>query len=226
MNNVATILQLLEGYDLETEKRTHSVVFLLPTGPKVSAEVTPQVYAELLQAYSLSKPQAPSNGSHAPSVDDDDDIQTQFEHGLDTPVEDPGLTAEQREALQQEVQWELLPDDVLEPLMKLAMKTVQVRPVMTLEEVYELATELNNKLSPEDWEKLRRQEDAKKVVATPPVGVPSWSDGSPIIPNTRHPSRRVATDEKGNPVLGSSSDVDPGELVGGSEVDEDGVASF
>ncbi len=224
----AHIMQMLEGYDLSIGEKTYALLLRLPTGQRITCAVDRASYRELETFYELSPNRA------------EEPAQPRKNGAAQEPVPPPmveqeeagSITKENQEALQQRVQWELLPEETLPSLLKRAMRSLRVPPVLTVEEVYNVASELHNKLTQEDWAKLEYQESQERTPAPPlppqPVmGAVNWSDGSPIVPAQRTPGKKVGVDAKGNPVL-NGSDVDPGELVSsdGDDVDEDGVASW
>lgn len=258
MNNHATILQLLEGYNVLEERYVHTVILRLPTGHQVTAELDSHAFKELSRGLNPSayedvqNVKQPNDDAKAYDAATDDVAEDEFERGMESPaeesVEEPELTEEQKEALEKPVQWQSLPDDVLAPLMKRAMVTLNLPEVMTLGQVYAHAQSIQENLTNEDWMLLRAQEDQEAAPEkqdwnpnlnhglAPPMGVQpqtpasgqvTWADGTPIIPGqAASPQRKLQADSRGNPVS-NPNEVDPGELVSdGDDVDEEGVPSW
>ncbi len=201
MNNIATILQLLEGYNVVEERYIHTVVFRLPTGQQVSAEVDSRAFQDLSEGLNpdrhLHKAEEPTNGQRdytsAPSSEPvNDEAVDEFEQGMgDAPAKEPELTEEQQEALSKPVEWRGLPDEVLDPLMKRAFAALGIQEVISMGEAYQHAQNIQENLTNEDWTMLRQQEQKEQKAQSvlqqapqqgwnpnanhglaPPVGVP------------------------------------------------------
>lgn len=222
----AEIRSMVQSVDLDTHQVRYSLVLRLPTGHDVVVHVDQPTWEGLSKFYRY-----PSEAGCAQEV---------------SPVaapEEPPLSDDEREALEQPVEWGQLPDDVLSPQLKRAMRFYQLPAVLPVGVVYDKAMELAERLTPEDWKQLEKagdqqpyseeafeaalQEPAEPAPqATTPVGEVAWSNGDPILPSRRGGSRKVSVDERGNPLL-NMKDVDPGEIAGGGDdVDEDGVSSW
>jgi hypothetical protein len=146
------------------------------------------------------------------------------------------------------VSWQQLPDEVVSPMMKSAMAALEVPPEIPASALQQLMGDIVETFSAEDWASLGYElpQQAPPPVqqtpppqpppqapvqpppqpAQPPVGQITWTDGSPIMPGVARRARTVQSDDFGYPIV-SSSDVDPGEVVGsGDDIDEDGVGSM
>lgn len=138
------------------------------------------------------------------------------------------------------VQWAELPPDVLHPYMKEALTRLGITAELPLSTLETIVGQVNERFSQEDWNDiaagLQGGAPAPQAVQpqppqppppapAPPIGVVQWSDGRPVVPAAMNRGRTVQKDEMGYPVA-QSGEVDPGELVGGGDTDEDGVGQF
>ena len=143
----------------------------------------------------------------------------------------------QQEEQGEMVLWKELDDSILHPHLKQALVFLGTPPVLPMKNLEKLVQQVTERFSPEDWDKVAEHFDyatqPKPVVqASPPVPKPApsigtiqWADGSPIVPAARARARTVQKDEMGYPIT-NDGEVDPGELVGGSDTDEDGIGQF
>lgn len=233
MSRNAEIMQLTKSVDLATLQTMYSAVLRLPTGGVVTVAADGREWDKLAELYFNPRKAEELDHTSAPAPQSSG------------PPEDQPLSDDERQALERLVEWEQLPDDVLPLMLKRAMHFYQLPATLPLGVVYEKATELAEKLTPEDWKQLEKMGDAvadpdsafeealqepaeplRMQQPAPQPGAVTWSDGSPIMPSSRAGGRRVSVDEKGNPLL-NDKDIDPGEIAGGGDdVDEDGVSSW
>lgn len=136
------------------------------------------------------------------------------------------------------VEWASLPDEVMHPLMKAALVRLNVAPILPVSNLTSLVEQINERFSQEDWQELQAAQASPPAPAPapappaeeppPPAPVISgirWADGRPIVPGLMNRGRTVQKDEMGYPVA-QDGEVDPGEIVGGMDTDEDGVGQL
>lgn len=134
------------------------------------------------------------------------------------------------------IEWMLLPDSVLSPVMKAAFTKLEVEARLTPVQVRGIEREVNEKFGAEEWQEVlgpqwqlllaqsQPQRAPQAPRPAPAVGVVTWADGSPMVSGSA-PSRTIPKTDMGYPVLNDGT-VDPGEVVGGSDQDEDGVGQL
>lgn len=187
---------------LETGEIQNYLVLHLPSGKETRAPIDLDTTKEILRTTGTSagetKPPAP-------------------------PVETPPIKAED-----EMTRWQDLPNDVLHPLMKEALRRMGAAAVLPFRMLESLVNQINERFTQEDWDELSKP---TKVVEpptpapTPPIGAVQWADGRPVIPAALRPGRTLQKDDMGYPVA-QDGEVDPGEIVGGADLDEDGVGQL
>ena len=136
------------------------------------------------------------------------------------------------------VAWMELPDEVLSPAMKAAFHHLGIEEKLVPVAIRSIEREVMDKFGSVEWEEVLGPSWAEYVTgpqpappppptpqAQPPIGQVSWADGSPMVPGTSRRARTVPKDSFGYPILNDGT-VDPGEVLGGSDPDEDGVSSL
>jgi len=150
---------------------------------------------------------------------------------MDSPV-----VAEAPEA--ETVDWGKLSDEILSPAMKAAFLHLKIPSRLTPAQVRSIEEEVMGKFGDDEWEEvlgpLAASMAPKAQVAAPaapsppqpapPLGQVQWADGAPMLANTR-PSRTVPKTSMGYPIPQNGT-IDPGEMVGGEDPDEDGVGQL
>jgi len=142
----------------------------------------------------------------------------------------PLQTAEEAET----VEWAKLADEILSPAMKAAFMHLKMPARLTPASVRSIETEVMGKFGPEEWEEVLGPVLAQTMVpkvatpapsrAAPPIGQVQWADGAPMVGGGR-PSRTVPKTSMGYPIPNDGT-IDPGEVVGGTDMDEDGVSQL
>lgn len=227
-----------QSFNLETMEHENYLVFELPNGTELTSLIDIETAEYVIK---LS-----ANGSMPSRVS----VPTPPEHVnvaiKDMPVKEPvseedtGVVQEGQEAI---YRWSELPDESLSRLMKTAFQLVGAPPEMTAADIQGLINSISEDFGEEEWESVKQAEAMQtdepamketpvmsrpnpqpKEKPKPAVSQPTWHDGSPIMSGSR-PPRTVPADEMGYPVV-DNNDVDPGEIVAGGDVDEDGVGQL
>lgn len=219
------------------------VVIELPGGAEVRAPIDEELVKHLMVMDAGEEPRPPQPHPPAPK-------KPSRTAGLRPPRPEPApLTAdeatfggpevEEPSSEAETVKWMSLPDSVLSPAMKAAFTKLEVAERLNPMQVRGIEREVNEKFGPDEWEEVlgpnwsvilgRPAQPSLRAPATTkapavPIGEVAWADGSPMLSGTR-PSRTVPKNEYGYPVLNDGS-VDPGEVVGGSDRDEDGIGQL
>jgi len=154
------------------------------------------------------------------------------------PAPEPEKQAEpvpQEPEDEQPIQWRALPDDVINPLMKVVLGRMNVPDIVSVSVLTGVVQQVNERFTQEDWDEVAGlvaqpappapPAPPPKPAPAPPLGAVTWADGRPVVPSTMNPGRTVQKDEKGYPIP-QEGEVDPGEIVGGVDVDEDGVGQL
>lgn len=211
------------------------LVIKLANGKETRAPIDLETVKELLEGSGMSPPEPK-----------DPPRQRHFEEGMEVPeqkmaAQDPGA---------QQIDWTQLPEDTLPEIMKAALRQLSVPKVIPLGVLTATVEQINERFTEEDWRQVAATITPPKPVATtglrpaeqaerpsspapppagpapaPPIGAVQWSDGRPVVPSAMNPGRTVQKDEKGYPIP-QDGEVDPGEIVGGPDADEDGVGQL
>ena len=221
-------------------------VFILPNGTEARAAIDTDTAKQLLvmdaegvngangAAYQQAPPPAPAP-QESPSFPSS---------GWDLPEEEhkPRITGLQPAPLQpatdmETVEWMGLPDEVLAPAIKAAFSHLDMGERMTPVMIRSMEKEILEKFGAEEWEEVlgegwqqmlpRMEPQARppqRAPQQPPIGQVQWANGAPMISGQSR-SRTVPKTDMGYPVLNDGT-VDPGEVVGGTDMDEDGVGSL
>jgi hypothetical protein len=235
-----------QGHEIQNH-----LVLLLPNGVEVRAPIDLEVAKQLLEAAaeSTSDPQ-PSRPppSVVPSVplptrviDKEPTVDEVLTRGHNVDLEDDnGVSAE--EVAQMEIDagtipWAQLPDNVLSPAMKAAFTRLGVAEQLSPAAIRSVEQEVREKFGREQWEEVlgplaseMMPQISTPAPPTPPaapqpaLGQVQWADGTPIVAAPTR-SRTVPKDDFGYPVLDDGT-VDPGEVSGGPDADEDGVGQL
>jgi len=174
----------------------------LPTGEKISAVISTEDLETLTSAMGAGEGPDMPNEPEQPS-------EVEFNEPADIDLSD-------------EVQWALLPDDELPPLIKVALANLEVPEVITLAELMEYVGQISAAAVDEQMEiaqpapqNVLQQQPAPQEMA-PIVGR--------VVTNQGRPRRTVPTDDHGYPVVPGVEMADPGEMS--VDGDEDGIPSL
>jgi hypothetical protein len=131
------------------------------------------------------------------------------------------------------IEWMSLPDNIISPMMKAAMVRLGMPTEMSVDSLQQATEQIAEKFTEADWQATLGEPAIQKAGPRVPV-VPglgrapqpkvTFSDGTPMVPGGT-PARTVPKDDMGYPIV-QGAGVDPGEVVGGSDTDEDGVGQF
>lgn len=216
---------------LGTGEMQNFLVIRLPGGKETRAPIDLETMQELLNGAPMAEVK-PQRVEYAPPE----------EPPARAPAPPPPKAQDHAQDL---VRWQDFPPDVIHPYMKEALMRLGVSaelPVSTLES---LIGQINERFGEEDWDQIAADHESRQVMApaaapppaqayqpapippppAPPLGTVQWSDGRPVVPSATAPGRTIQKDEMGYP-LPQAGEVDPGELVGGSDLDEDGVGQL
>ncbi len=209
---------------LATGEIQNYLVVKLPNGKETRAPIDLGTTKELLEGAEMSEVR---NAAPPPAAPPEPPPQAAGEPPAPAPpAEDEQL-----------IEWALLPEGVMHPLMKAALRRLQVAEKLPLSQLTALVEQINERFGPEDWEDLQAEAGAIPPAPPPspaaapppppaaPIGGIRWADGRPIVPGTMSRGRTVQKDDMGYPVP-QDGEVDPGELVGGVDTDEDGVGQL
>lgn len=136
-----------------------------------------------------------------------------------------------------ELDWQLLPDDELQPRFKAALFKLKIPSRVKVSQLVALVQQIEERFTPNDWREVLGDVPQAEAPARPPpqppppapqpqVGQVTWADGSIINPTATTRARTVPKDDLGYPIV--DGDRDPGEVVAGhgADVDEDGVGQL
>jgi len=215
---LAELTKIQTDHDLKNDTSENYLVFLLPTGDEVRARVDDDVLTNLLQMEEAQEEEAPKDHSAV-----------FYEKAVappPPPTDEPeGEEEPPDELVERPVDWGKLADNALPPHVKQAMRAVNVPPVLPLSQVYATMNRIMDEFTEDDWAKVLGTVSDYTSPPPQPVGQVQWGDAHPSPPIVGGP--KIQADEQGNPIPTSrGNDVDPGEIVGDGETDEDGVASF
>jgi len=225
----ANIIAVDQSLELASGLTKNFLVLQLANGAFVRAEVDEQATRAVLQQV----------------VGDDEELGevTPAAAGAKTvdisPPPTPPAGINVTAAPEQLVSWDELPEDVLSEHMKRALEMLNAPAEMPFEQLSGLVKQIQDSFTPDDWiavgvspgaiEGPRPPQPAAPQPAPQPqqpaVGEIQWADGSPIVPGMGRVARTVPKDDMGYPIVGGS-DVDPGEVVGGLDQDEDGIGQM
>ena len=131
------------------------------------------------------------------------------------------------------IAWMSLPDSIISPMMKAALVRLGLPAEMTTESLQSAVEQIAEKFTEADWQATLGEPAIQKAGPRAPV-IPGlgrapqpkvlFTDGTPMVPGGT-PARTVPKDDMGYPIV-QGAGVDPGEVVGGSDTDEDGVGQF
>lgn len=153
----------------------------------------------------------------------------------------PAPVAPPREEKSEVVEWEMLPENLLNASFKAAFRMMDVPPVLPVERLVHLVETIDKEFTEEDWQEVYafvggaddepEQEEPKAVHITPPTSptaglapaaqagpVVAWSNGM-VLKNTR-PARTVQADENGYPIV-SDAGVSPQRIIARGQVTDD-----
>lgn len=233
----AQVINFWKGVNLETGASVSKVTLRLPGGLEVESEVPEGYLPVLLEAASPSEPSAAAVAAAAPQ---------RVVHQTPTApaeIEEPE-EPEEAPAMQENVDWGSLPEEVLPNIVKYAFKDQGLPDRMPAEKVFQIRDAFLAEYTEDDWnsiirkysapeggstEVLPEEAHAEEEQAPPPVAPVrprkaqvEWGEGAVMSPSV--PSRTVPKDNMGYPVVQrNANEVDPGELAAG---DEDGVEDF
>lgn len=219
---------------LSTGEMQNFLVIRLPGGKETRAPIDLETMQELLNGAPMAEVK-PQNVEYAPPE----------EPAARPPVPAPPKSDEHDNDL---VRWQDFPPDVIHPYMKEALLRLGVAAALPLSTLESLIGQINERFGEEDWDQIAAEHESRQAMAprapapapvyqppppppppvpppAPPLGTVQWSDGRPVVPSAMSPGRTVQKDEMGYP-LPQAGEVDPGELVGGSDLDEDGVGQL
>jgi hypothetical protein len=136
------------------------------------------------------------------------------------------------------VNWASLPDAILGSQLKRALTVLGVPNEVLAPELRELVKGIQEEFTEEDWTEVNQAyvrqagvpppspapppAPVQPAPPRPPVGQVTWSDGAPVLPQSR-PARTVPKDDMGYPIVRGAG-VDPDAVIGGGDdYDEDGI---
>ncbi len=223
------------------------LVLELPNGKEARAAIDLETTKQLLQldAEDLSLSDG-SNGAGQPAVQHNP-VDTSWNvpaesvstMGLQPPSQQPQQPMEATGPIvgateAETVEWAKLADEILHPSMKAAFLHLKMGPRLTPAQIRSIEQEVHEKFGPEEWQEVlgplaesmmpQRRQPAAAPQPAPALGAVQWADGAPMVSHTR-PSRTVPKTKMGYPIPQDGT-VDPGEVVGGEGMDEDGVGQL
>lgn len=233
---LAEVVRVDQTLDLNGGGLTNFVVFRFGNGVECRAQVDDStlngvlVWAEKVRGQNQPDPTPPPDPAPRapePGLSNEQLKRAELEAEMQRKIEEMRWKNEPEEP--QLIEWMSLPDNVISPMMKAAMIRLGLPSKMTEASISEATTQIAEKFTEEDWRATlgSPQQPRARVPITglqPPQPRVQFSDGSPIIPGSV-PSRTVPKDDMGYPIV-QGAGVDPGEVVGGSDMDEDGVGQF
>lgn len=219
------VVSIDQRYDLATGQVQNFAVLRFASGKEIKAAIDLDTTTQLLEEAAEDR----FNGEQdeaAPS----EAVATEWQGPTDNGVEVDAGDGNTNDA-DDSVDWMALPDDLLSPNMKAAFHHLGVMRRMGLPSIQSLAEQVSERFSSEEWQEVLGGAKIVEAAAvptvgqmTPTVGQVTWTDGSPILPSSKR-SRSVAMDDYGYPLV-ASDERDPGEVVGGVDVDEDGIGQL
>lgn len=227
----AQVINFWRGVNLETGVSTSKVTLRLPGGLEIESEVPEGYLSVLLEAAPPDEPPTQDVARAHPAAE---------QAPLQEKILDLGPTSQQAlDAIQENVSWEMLPEEVLPDIVKYAFKDHGLPGRLPAAQVLQIRDAFLSEYTDDDWKRIiskysedpeqeaplleevpvpaRSVDDPQRTVAQP--SRVDWGEG--IVTRPSVPSRTVPKDAMGYPIVQRSArEVDPGELV---SVDEDGV---
>lgn len=218
----ADIIKIDQSYPLDGSAPQNFIVVRLPTGQVIRAEVTDEETKAVLAAAAI-------NGA-APRPQDVDYIvpDRTVEVEQDEPDEDMGVeqTEDPIEAVfsyaaeeAEKIDWVRLPPDAMSPMMKKVFSDMGMPALLSPAEIDFYVQKV--------VDGMKSAESEGSVVEPPkPVARATVHQDSTIVRRIP-PIRTVPKDDWGNPrVPVRAGEIDPGEVVGDGDADEDGIGSI
>jgi len=248
----ANVTKVLYSYDLKNHREEVDCVILeLPNGMELRAPAGPEhvnYFNEYLarERYNEEMEEAeqdPNSVGYMPTIKDGDKIPDEKPFRVEVPTQSEipsaqavldlrgGEPAQDSSAEEDPiVPWRLMPEEAIPEHVKKAMQSLNLPAELPLSKAMGIMEKILDEFTAEDWARIGvgvgHIEGPAPQPQLPTPGAVAWSDGAPVIPSARVPSRTVQADGKGNPIIGHG-DVDPGELVGdGDDEEGDGIGQM
>lgn len=229
----AEVIRVDQTMDLNGGGLTNFVVFRLEDGTECKAAVDLDTMERVLQLSAQPQEEGPLGSTQEEQMAAAQAHAAQQEARLQEELQRKIAEAHQPEppAAPVLIEWMKLPDNIISPMMKAAMVKLGLPAEMTEQSIIEATTQIAEGFTEDDWKATLGVPPVQKAappavpgLQRPPQPQVRFSDGTPIV-GGGVPSRTVPKDDMGYPVVRNAG-VDPGEVVGGSDTDEDGVGQF
>ena len=230
-----------QSFNLDDGGSQNFLVVQLPDGTELKAPIDDEQTDRIIRA-SMN-----GNGASQPAAVQTQDVwspprereevaaerEAQWATGMQSSEQDHALAqtlfneiAGETESEGDLINWGVLPNDMLTVMMKAAFRMLGTPAQLTFEDTQQLATNVAETFSAEDWAKVRESVSSRPPAQPqqrPPIGQVQWADGNPMVSGSV-PSRTVPTNDAGYPIV--AGEIDPGEVVAGGDTDEDGVGQL
>ncbi len=187
----AKITDIRTQFSLQDGKVKSYVVLQLPDGVSIVSEVSSDAAQHLFKLSGhevVEEPVAPPR--REPPVPFEEPVVEEVEEAPPAPAASPS------EALGVPVDWSQLPDEVLAPEFKAALRGLNAPRLMYGPQLHTAVNDIQARFSQEDWQRVLES----PAEPEPEVGVVSWEEGAPRRPQVR-PARTVPADAFGNPIV-------------------------